>query len=81
MSETQPSIVSRITELKQAEAALRAEAEVRRDDILAELAGLCGTLGPLTRAQIPEGIIRKREPRAKNVASKSPRKKGKPEAA
>ena len=59
------SILSQLTDLKAKQSALMAEAAERRADILSELAGLCATLGPLTRSEIPDGVLRKRERTAK----------------
>ena len=72
------SIVSQITELKQQQEALVAKANEERADVLATLAGLCKLLGPLTRAELPDGVLRRRERKPAKVAK--PRKAPKPEA-
>lgn len=55
------SIVSQVADLRQKQEALFAVAKERRADVLAELAGLCSLLGPLTRDEIPDGVIRRRK--------------------
>ena len=67
------SIVTQITELKQQQDALVAKAQEERADVLASLAGLCRLLGPLTRAEFPDGVLRRRAPRKVKAAPK-PRK-------
>lgn len=67
MTEDQ-SILSQITDLKAKQAALVAQANEERADLLAKLAGLCSLLGSLTRAEIPDGILKRRERKAVKVA-------------
>jgi hypothetical protein len=65
---TDQSILSQITDLKAKQAALVAQANEERADLLAKLAGLCSLLGPLTRAELPDGILKRRERKAVKVA-------------
>ena len=65
---TEQNITARMAELKQQEAALMAEAHDRRAALLDELAGLCSTLGPLTRSEIPDGVLKRRERTTKPTA-------------
>lgn len=67
MTEDQ-SILSQITDLKAKQATLVAQANEERADLLAKLAGLCALLGPLTRAELPDGILKRRERKAVKVA-------------
>ena len=71
------SIVTQITELRQQQETLLAQAREERLDTLATLAAQCHLLGPLTRAELPDGILKRRERKAVKVAK--PRK-AKPEA-
>ncbi len=73
------STVSKITALRQQQEALLAAAKEERADLLASLAGLCALLGPLTRAEIPDGVIKRRERKVAKVAKI--RKAKAPEAA
>lgn len=66
MTDTQ-STVSKITALKQQQAELLAAAKEERADLLASLSGLCALLGPLTRAELPDGILKRRERKAAKV--------------
>lgn len=66
MTEDQ-SILSQITDLKAKQAALVAQANEERADLLASLAGLCALLGPLTRAELPDGILKRRERKVAKV--------------
>jgi hypothetical protein len=61
------SIVSQITELRQQQEALLSAAREERIDLLSKLAGLCALLGPLTRAELPDGVLRRRERKAAKV--------------
>mgnify|MGYP003598265934 CR=1 FL=1 len=54
------STVSQITALRQQQETLLAQAREERLDTLATLAAQCHLLGPLTRAEFPEGVLRKR---------------------
>lgn len=60
-------VVTEITALKQEQARLMAQAKEERADLLASLAGLCALLGPLTRAELPDGILKRRERKAPKV--------------
>jgi len=71
---TGQSILSQLADLKAKESALILEAQLHRADILSELAGLCATLGPLTRSEIPDGVLRKRERTAKPKPASKTRK-------
>ena len=64
---TEQSILSQLTDIEKTREELIRAARSRQDDILAELAGLCAPnlLGPLTRSEIPDGVLRKRERTAK----------------
>lgn len=68
MTEDQ-SILSKLTDIEKTREALISQARTRQDEILAELAGLCSPklLGPLTRAKIPDGILKRRERKAPKV--------------
>lgn len=67
MTEDQ-SILSQITDLKAKQAALVAQATEERADLIAQLAGLCSLLGPLTRDELPDGILKRRERTTKPTA-------------
>lgn len=73
------STVSKITALRQQQDALLAAAKEERADLLASLAGLCALLGPLTRAELPDGILKRRERKVAKVA-KVRKPKASPEA-
>lgn len=77
---TEQSILSQLTDLKAKQSALMAEAKERRADILSELAGLCATLGPLTRSEIPDGILKRRERNVKPKAVAKVRRPKEPSA-
>lgn len=70
-----PSITSEIESLKQRQETLFSAARERRLAILVELRDLCVYLGPLTRDDLPEGVLRRRRPRkgAKGKAGARPR--------
>jgi hypothetical protein len=68
---TETSIVAQITSLRQQQDSLFAEARERRADLLAELATLCGLLGPLTRDDVPAGVLRRRPRRAAKAAPRA----------
>lgn len=53
--------VTKIAALKQEQDRLMAQAKEERLDTLATLAGQCHLLGPLTRAELPDGILKRRE--------------------
>ena len=59
--DAEPSVVSQITALRHRQDELFATARERRADLLAELGSLCTLLGPLTRDEIPDGVIRRRK--------------------
>lgn len=73
---TEQSILSQLTDLKAKQSALMLEAKERRTDILSELAGLCATLGPLTRSEMPDGVLRRRERKAAAKPAKARKAKG-----
>lgn len=81
MTEDQ-SILSKLTDIEREREALIKTATIRRDEILAELAGLCSPklLGPLVRMGLPDGILKRRERKAVKVA-KVRKAKAAPEAA
>ena len=74
------SIVSQITELRQKQETLLAEAREERLDLLARLAGLCALLGPLTRDELPAGVLKRRIRKAAKTAAKPRKAKVEPEA-
>jgi hypothetical protein len=76
MSDETQSIVSQITDLKQKQDALMATAREEREELLSRLAGLCHLLGPLTREQMPDGVLKRNRARKAAKVVKTKKAKG-----
>ena len=76
--EPAPSIAEEITALDMRRAGLLEDARSRIEGILGELSALCRLVGPLTRDDIPEGVLRRRRTKK---PMRAPRAKKKTEEA
>jgi len=62
-------ITAEIAALRQRQAELFGQAEAERRDLLTRLGALCGLLGPIRRADIPRGVLIRRERKTAPVPS------------
>lgn len=76
--EPAPSIAEEIAALDTRRAGLLEDARSRIEGILGELSALCRLVGPLTRDDIPEGVLRRRRTKK---PMRAPRAKKKTEEA
>ncbi len=65
MTDETPNITNELAAIRAREETLKVSLEVRIDDLLAELATLCTYRGPIPRSRVPDGVLRKRERKAK----------------
>jgi len=74
-------VITATAELRQRQAELFAQATEERGALIARLGSLCGLLGPITRSDLPDGVLRRRHRKAPQKPATRRRGKGKAEAA